>query len=868
MDKPPAPKKRKVEEEDELWGDDDDDFELTQKDLENLDTEVIASQSVTNGSTYRNNSADPGPSGAARPKLSLSKSGSDRSSMSSGHYQHSFTKPHPVNSSSSSESLNPASTSTSRNNSSCSSEEIPFAPQSRRTSSSHSLDANDQSLTTMYLKNPIVEAEMDKLKQECQRLQRELESAKDDRYSNDGRLKILQQNLSSKDAELGIIRQERAKYIEQQKREQTEKEKNLQTEVDKLTTQLQFKDKELDNFRDRCRTLESASAAGPSVSPVRSPRVSSPLVKKHKTEDNSPKGRSSFPTSQSFMAENYMTQPSTSRAGYKPVETRDEGTMATEQPIVAESSTPRNFRLKLRCPRGDVPGVELLADLLDSDLGTEKSGEEKGIVGLLQKRTSVVDLQFLQFDRDSSNLLSPVHNKRVLDLKHQPSSIVSPEKPVKKAIISPDSYSSAIHGMKCLLRNQQTFQSRSETNIVLTENTLNGAILILPMIDDYLTQYIEMLRINLDARTCVSPRSSFTSSGSSKSSFDSSIQSLTGSLDMLLKDSADFANNLENMALVTLQVLHKLVSFSAVIRNILLNVEKGPQPMESTDEGEQPMETDRSSPESSLDSDWSISSEKFSNLQVLKKVIKIADCGQKERWYNSLVVQKCFDILIVLGTNSTEEKLRSLQPENIGRVLINALDCRTDKQMVLCALHLISTLVQYNKVVSSLCICTEGCVLLNMYQACTDLILTETDESMLVIGKLVLEILLSIQNVHKGGIVLLCEAGCNCSIKVVQTVVLLVHKLLNIYENSQNQSILDDIIKGLQLLHIMSQKQNNFAENHFHVEHQYVQFVCGLLKVLKDFPGNYESEIIAIGDLWDFNQDDSELIQESDDEPS
>ncbi|CAC5410309.1 ATRIP [Mytilus coruscus] len=867
MDKPPAPKKRKVEDEDELWGDDDDDFELTQKDFENLDTEVIASQSVTNGSTSRNNSADPGPSGAARPKLSLSKSGSDRSSMSSGQYQHSFIKPHPVNSSSSSESLNPASTSTSRNTSSCSSEEIPFAPQSRRTSSSHSLDANDQSLTSMYLKNPIIEAEIDKLKQECQRLQKELESAKDDRYSNEGRLKILQDNLSRKDAELGDIRHERAKYIEQQKREQTEKEKNLQTEVDKLTTQLQFKDKELDNFRDRCRTLESASAAGPSVSPVRSPCVSSPTVKKQKTEDKSPKARSSFPTSQSFMAENFMTQPSTSRAGYKLVETRDEGTMATEQPINAESSTPRHFRLKLRCPRGDVPGVELLADLLDSDLGTEKSGEEKGIVGLLQKRTSVVDLQSLQFDRDSSNLLSPVNNKRVLELKHQHSSIVSPEKPVRKSIISPDSYSSAIHGMKCLLRNQQTFQSRTETNIVLTENTLNGAILILPMIDDYLAQYIDMLRSNLDARTCVSPRSSYTSSGSSKSSFDSSIQSLTGSLDMLLKDSADFANNLENMALVTLQVLHKLVSFSTVIRNILLNVEKGLQPMESTDEGEQPMETDKSSPESSLDSDWSISSEKFSNLLVLKKVIKIADCGQKERWYNSLVVQKCFDILIVLGTNTTEEQLVSLQPENIGRVLINALDCRTDKQMVLCALHLISTLVQYNKVVSSLCICTEGCVLLNMYQACTDLIETETDETVLVIGKLVLEILLSIQNVHKGGIVLLCEAGCTCSVKVVQTVVLLVHKLLKIYENSLNQFILDDIIKGLQLLHMMSQKQDTFADNHFQVEHQYVQFVCGLLKVLKDLPGNYEPEIMALSDLWDFNQDDSELIQESDEEP-
>jgi hypothetical protein len=50
MDKPPASKKRRVE-NDELWGDDDDDFELTQKDLENIDCEVMASQSTKNGTT-------------------------------------------------------------------------------------------------------------------------------------------------------------------------------------------------------------------------------------------------------------------------------------------------------------------------------------------------------------------------------------------------------------------------------------------------------------------------------------------------------------------------------------------------------------------------------------------------------------------------------------------------------------------------------------------------------------------------------------------------------------------------------------------------------------------------------------------------
>jgi hypothetical protein len=42
-------------------------------------------------------------------------------------------------------------------------------------------------------------------------------------------------------------------------------------------------------------------------------------------EDKSPKGKSSFPTSHSFLAEDIPHHPSTSRTTYKPVETKDEG---------------------------------------------------------------------------------------------------------------------------------------------------------------------------------------------------------------------------------------------------------------------------------------------------------------------------------------------------------------------------------------------------------------------------------------------------------------------------------------------------------------------------------------------------------------
>jgi hypothetical protein len=110
MDKPPASKKRRVE-NDELWGDDDDDFELTQKDLENIDCEVMASQSTKNVTTTHHPSvgaSNPGPSGSALSAEPGRLTGRSTSS--------SFLKPRPVNnssSSSSSTSPHPASLSTS-----------------------------------------------------------------------------------------------------------------------------------------------------------------------------------------------------------------------------------------------------------------------------------------------------------------------------------------------------------------------------------------------------------------------------------------------------------------------------------------------------------------------------------------------------------------------------------------------------------------------------------------------------------------------------------------------------------------------------------------------------------------------------------
>ena len=52
---------------------------------------------------------------------------------------------------------------------------MPLRPPSRKGSTSlHSMETNDQSLTTEFLRNPIVEAEIEKYRQQCQNLQKEV----------------------------------------------------------------------------------------------------------------------------------------------------------------------------------------------------------------------------------------------------------------------------------------------------------------------------------------------------------------------------------------------------------------------------------------------------------------------------------------------------------------------------------------------------------------------------------------------------------------------------------------------------------------------------------------------------------------------
>lgn len=143
------------------------------------------------------------------------------------------------------------------------------------------------------------------------------------------------------------------------------------------------------------------------------------------------------------------------------------------------------------------------------------------------------------------------------------------------SLVPTDHYNMAIQGLRQLLQPEDKTDTcrepaSSETVLRLTDQSLDSAILILPLVNDYLGHYMEMLEITLDSSTS---SLSTTSASSSSESYDVSSESPTGSVGLLLKTVAGFANDLENTCIAALHTLH-LLTVCEGIRDVLLHMEQ------------------------------------------------------------------------------------------------------------------------------------------------------------------------------------------------------------------------------------------------------------------------------------------------------
>lgn len=203
------------------------------------------------------------------------------------------------------------------------------------------------------------------------------------------------------------------------------------------------------------------------------------------------------------------------------------------------------------------------------------------------------------------------------------------ERPETSNIVSGDHFNMAVHGLTQLLQTEQ-----SDAHVIVPcpeeqtciadrlssscESSLDHSVLILPLLNDYLSHYITLLESSTEKFTG-SPSTASSSSGS----FDSSVES---SLGLFLKDSATYANNLENLALASLRTLHILTSCRSV-RNVLLTI----QSLEVSDSSdvEEQEKTCTATAANRGSHNRHLPKGYLEELHILRKLVKLADPGRK-----------------------------------------------------------------------------------------------------------------------------------------------------------------------------------------------------------------------------------------------
>ncbi|KAK6177177.1 hypothetical protein SNE40_015333 [Patella caerulea] len=825
----PADKRQRIQEKEDDWDEDDWD-EFSQADMRDID--LMSSQALAETSKP----VEQQPFVAPRSTLSLKKSTS--SSLSSNGTDTAYP--------SSNESIRKYASSSASLSSSSSSN----GQSSYRLSHSASLTGSYPRMAPGTEISDALRNELDKWKTDCERITEEKKSIENDLYIKDGEIKNLRSKLRQKDTELNNIRTENTAKVAEQKQLQGDKEKHLKLTNEKLETRLQFKEKEHLELEEKYRFLEHRlqllSTSSPKKSSISPSKTRSPLVSKPPSIVVSPRPvKGQFPTGDSFRSDE---RPETS--------TPKPSSSATEETtIIREVGTEMSRRcvLNTNFSSGEVNGPRLVARLLDHNCNAAGEITDRGIVGLLHTPSVSSNLQSLHFDRDQSNLLlSPIKSRKMSGAHEQPKDI--------KPIVDKEHYNLAIHGLQTLLDSIDSIETESMTDITNT-----AAVLILPLLTDYFTHYISMLSSNQETNGLTSP----TNSGSLKSSScESSIESLTSSLGLLLKDGAMYAQNMEMLTSASLITLRHLVIYSAAVRETLYpkfdivkkdkkTKSRSQKPLSEVESSG--METDVMS--GSLFTSVSLSSTVQQQLQssnLLNNIVKLATPSIENPIYNTSIVNLALDVLISFSRKTTTSQLDNLVP--LTSVLSNCLQCDNHPVIVISAIDLFSCLSQSEKIRSSLTIQTVSCPLTSIYMLANKPFENATEEERRQIHIKIIMCMLNFTSC-RNGVNQLVETICSCAQEFVRSMVLVIHKVMEDYLVHKDNCVISVLKQGLKLLHTIWFYDGDLLDKSYH----YVNLIYSLYSIFKINTEQYENELCMLRQLEGNEEEEEEESMEADD---
>ncbi|KAL8577235.1 hypothetical protein ACOMHN_034261 [Nucella lapillus] len=897
-DRTPQSKRRRVDKPapDES-GDWDDEFDLTQQDLENLD--VIASQAIEGGiaggeaSTSRQ-----GGQGSIEHTLELGSASLSRSTQAGHDESGVFQAPTPGVTL---RLKNRSSTSSNSDSSVYPQSSASFNSIFSRHTPSSDVSSAAGSLTSSSARSSGGQSSGEVAGRPVAGPSRQNGAA-----SSIVTITTLREDLRKKEIE--------ASWKDAEEQRQKEREKELKQEVEKLQTQAQFKTQDFLQLQQRCRTLEnklthqqtaspsepqpstSTGGATSSQTAARSPDKSPKLRRVELRGSRTPE-KGAFPSVQSFMSPHQGVQAGGAAA--QSVATMTEGwEVASPDDRCGERRRLRRFRLNVQCVRGSLSGPQLVSHLLHCSCSKSGEVEDCGIVGLLQTMPSRQDLTGLKYERDSATArLSPVKKKaRRLSSPGTHSAAKQPHTTSHKAIVEREHFLRAVQGLRQLIDSPApqlpppstkpnrlggpSISGPSISGPSISGPSISGpsssgasipargAVLLLPMLNDYLQHYIDILSSSSNEATA--PTSPNVGSGSNKSSScetGSSLESLTSSLEVLLQQGAEYANTVETLTLCALRVLNMLVSACEDVRSLVVMSRTGLAAAAiATDTSSSTVETDQEKDnpnESGMEGDderSTVSSKgsgssflisptgsltspavKLEGLNLLHKLVRLASPSQESSGFKVPVVEAALDVLHSLIVNLPSADVERLHIIVLRGVFTECLQLENQPGVAMRALDLFSSLARSRSILPFLCTKDGSCTLLNIHLVLTRLLSTSQ-------GKQELQPLL-----------------LHIITKIIPSLVHSMFYLLRDYQLSHSEDVFGILRKGVLLLHEISLRDPNYQQRHGAVDLYYSTLMSSLTRIYRhrhhDIP---QTEVSALEDLWEELDESDTCSQDSD----
>ncbi|GAB1609675.1 uncharacterized protein LOC115217079 [Argonauta hians] len=760
--------------------------------------------------------------------------------------------------------------------------------------------------TTDHSNGEVAKSTLDeKLIEELLHLRKESKkynAVRHDLYLKEGEIKILRKDLQEATEKLSKVLLEKS---QQEIRERSESEKLLKCEVERLGVQLQFKEQEIVQLKDSLLNVKSSA-----ISTATSPRPAAPgtsKVRRVQVEKQSPQKRCASLTEDP------------AAVGADGISLRRNGKNSVSPRKNASVCRKRKKVLNVHLNHGKLTGSQLTSKLVQdtfTNSQTMPSSFNGGIIQLLQPH-STQHFGSLKFSRDSSSFLLKQKSKSLTDLWSAMNSVN------KKDLVSSSNLNLAIHGLSQLLitdRSPEASQSvlstcswgssTATTGAISSssapttttsmrspsQSPLNLLLRLMPLLSDYLGHYCDQLSTSLVTSSCggsggLSESLPSANQWKSGSSSESSMDSVTSSVNLLLQDCANVANQLELLVIVALRVLLKLIGFCAELRHSLLVDDTDTKLASSLSSSLSMTSPNQKSGKSSVLVSLLQDMKKF---DLITKLFLLAN-PLPDRLINPRIVEIAVSVLILLAKSGTREELESFLPAISDGVIKNCLNYDKCFEIQLIGLRLFLTLSCSESLMTQVCATPKDCLLLNMYQMSYQLLQNSADCKVpLQLHHTVIEILTTLCCQQPSGASCLVESHCPCNMECVKCCVCVLYHILEQHQHHCNGAQYDKegeetfcslnpgssssggspdsratecacetvLYQGAFLLYTISLREQNFYVRD--VLHKYTILISHLKQQLRQEEikdAESKIEVSAMKELWDFVTD-SDLATE------